>query len=126
MAISITWHSSGVEWICSETITFDEVKLSDLEMFEDVRFCETKFILINCLEVHKVKLSDIEIRIDVTNDALHSLDNEKLRFAFVVPNDSIQEIAYFYVDQFRSKRINWEVKVFRNRVSAINWCTGSH
>lgn len=123
MPIKLNWSDEGVEYICSGRITLDDVLTADDKVFSDPKFKRAQYILINALDVDFVKLSELEIQIDVTNDLTQSLKNESLKLAFIAAKPHLIAVAELYVKTFRKKHIGWQVELFATAQRAHHWIT---
>ncbi|WP_286234450.1 hypothetical protein [Thalassotalea sediminis] len=121
MSITLNWDKAGVEYFCSDTVTFDDVKRADETVFNDERFDAIDYVFINALNINTVTLSKLDIQIDVANDFSHSFKNENLKMAFIANKPHIRKVAEYYVTLFRQRHIDWQVAVFVSLEEARHW-----
>ncbi|WP_156896237.1 hypothetical protein [Aestuariibacter salexigens] len=129
MPIVLNWEEHGVVWHCSGHITLHDVMEADDSLYGNLAFNNTRYLIIDCLAVLDFDLSPTEIRLDVTNDTVHALkhesaDSESVQIAFVVPNQALADVADVYAEQFKKKRLLWQVAKFSDIASARQWIDG--
>lgn len=122
MSFKIEWDGSNVTIVFTKNFTYkDSYEVNNL-IYGDSRFGNMKYQIADFSKIEKVEYTEYEAKIISTLEKSSTIWNNNVKSAIVTsPNVCINFIIDPYLEIM--KETNWEVKIFKNIISAKKWCT---
>lgn len=123
MAYNVNWEKNGVYWAFSGAFT-DEDFLNCLKaLFEDPRFPNIKYKIVDFTDVEIFPISSLAIQRAAVMDEKHYKNNPDLKTAIVANQTVIHGLKNQYKTYFEleSNGNTWQTKIFDTIEGARKW-----
>lgn len=124
MPYKTVWEEKGVCWQYSGNVTGEELFQTALEFYEDERFDEVKYLLVDLRKVKQYDGSVGQLEKIAVMDMGAAYTNPRVKVAIVAVEDQIRRLAELYASISRTS--SWETIIFDNLSDARLWTSSVH
>ena len=119
MAYEITWEERGVYCKFSGTVSGDDVKHCNNDIYGDERFDNIKYQIFDMLDVAKLSIEAIDARIAAACDCSAAVTNPNVKCALVATDEKAHTLSRAY--QIGVLTSPWEGRSFTTIKDAYDW-----
>ncbi len=121
MAYTIKWEEKGVYLRFYDTLTLDEVRQSNDELYSDSRFYDAKYQVCDYLDVNEINLVSKEVKIPASIDKAASASIPGMKIALISTDNRLIELGNEYIETSKKLHSTWVFNIFECLEDARNW-----
>jgi len=116
---SIIWESVGLYRIFSGLVSAEEILESNLELYNDVRFSNARYIINDFTEISDLSIQPADLPAFASTDEMVSQLKHEFTIALVVPQNAYVGLAKSLCELTKDKR--FEYAIFQTVDDALKW-----
>ena len=119
MPYTAYWEEKGVHWVFTGDVSNEEMFASNVEIYEDPRFPDIQYGIVNYLAVDHYNVSSDAIFNLATMDKVASQRNPHLKLAVIATTQLLKGLTRMW--ELSGGSSVWEYKIFEDETSAREW-----
>ncbi|MCG9972377.1 hypothetical protein [Christiangramia crocea] len=121
MPYKTNWEPHGIIWKFYGYVTAEEIEEANNEFYTDERSDDSRYQIIDALEVTNVEWNDVDIKEIAAQDKGASFLLHKLKVAYISKDEKVTAVLEKYIDISKILNSTWKFKGFNDLNSAKRW-----